>query len=123
MLQGDGASPMRARDLRRKMTLPEVLLWQRLRWRPAGLKFRRQHPAGPYVLDFYCHEARLIVEVDGMAHDSEEAAMHDNGRDAALTAKGLRVFRIAAADVLRDADGAAADIIRLGTATRAGEDS
>jgi very-short-patch-repair endonuclease len=47
------------------MSLPEVLLWQALRARPGGWKFRRQHPSGPYVADFYCHEARLIVEVDG----------------------------------------------------------
>jgi very-short-patch-repair endonuclease len=57
-----------ARNLRRKMTLPEVILWQWLRQRPDGLKFRRQHPTGPYVLDFFCSDARLAIEVDGEAH-------------------------------------------------------
>ncbi len=47
------------------MSLPEVLLWQVLRTRPSDLKFRRQHPSGAYVADFYCHEARLVIEVDG----------------------------------------------------------
>jgi very-short-patch-repair endonuclease len=51
-----------ARDLRRRMSLPEVLLWRELKKRPNGLKFRRQHPTGPYVLDFYCGDARLAIE-------------------------------------------------------------
>jgi very-short-patch-repair endonuclease len=53
--------------LRRALTLPEVLLWQVLRSRPGGYRFRRQHPAGPYVLDFFCAAAGLCIEVDGKA--------------------------------------------------------
>jgi hypothetical protein len=53
------------------MTLPEVVLWQCLRQRPEGLKFRRQHPTGPYVLDFFCSDARLAIEVDGEAIRAE----------------------------------------------------
>jgi very-short-patch-repair endonuclease len=61
----------RARALRRKMSLPEVVLWQALRrGQVAGLRFRRQHPIGPYILDFYCLSARLAIEVDGFAHDN-----------------------------------------------------
>ena len=56
---------VRARELRRSMSLPEGLLWQELRKRPAGFKFRRQHPFGPYVLDFFCASMRLAIEVDG----------------------------------------------------------
>ena len=63
----------RARKLRTKMSLPEVLLWQALRSQHmAGLRFRRQHPVGPYILDFYRASARLAVEIDGTAHDSAE---------------------------------------------------
>lgn len=57
-----------AKRLRRAMALPEVLLWQVLRTQPGGHRFRRQAPAGDYVLDFYCAPARLAIEVDGEAH-------------------------------------------------------
>ena len=69
MLHGPQSTVKKARRLRRVMTIPEVILWTRLRQRPGGFKFRRQHPAGPYVLDFFCSEARLAIEVDGMVHD------------------------------------------------------
>ena len=87
------------------MTLPEVLLWQQLRARPHGLKFRRQHPAGPYVLDFYCEEARLCIEVDGEAHAFSSVAAKDGHRDEWLSDAGIRTLRIAATDVLRNLDG------------------
>jgi very-short-patch-repair endonuclease len=58
----------RARELRRQMSLPEIVLWQALRKaRLGGLRFRRQHPIGPYIVDFYCPAARLAIEVDGFA--------------------------------------------------------
>ena len=93
----------RARQLRRQMSLPEVVLWQALRKaRFAGLRVRRQHPIGPYILDFYCPAARLAIEVDGFAHDNAVAATHDARRDAWLAQRGVRVMRINAAEVLRD---------------------
>ena len=58
----------RARQLRRSLSLPEAKLWTLLRTRPDGFKFRRQHPVGPYIVDFYCPEARLAIEVDGASH-------------------------------------------------------
>src|SRR5208337_573404 len=59
-----------ARQLRRNATIPERMLWNRLRGgRLAGLKFRRQQPIGPYIVDFFCHEVGLVVEVDGRSHD------------------------------------------------------
>ena len=86
----------RARALRRVMTLPEVLLWRALRQRPSDLKFRRQHPAGPFVLDFYCEAAALAIEVDGMAHD-----MGDNPeRDARLAEHGIASLRLPATEIL-----------------------
>ncbi len=94
-----------ARKLRRQMSPPEVRLWVRLREvRP---QFRRQHPLGRYVLDFYCHAAQLVVEVDGCGHSMGDAPGHDERRDAWLAAKGLTVVRIAASDVLGDPGGIA----------------
>lgn len=84
------------------MSLPEVLLWRELRKRPEGLKFRHQHPAGPYVLDFYCPEVDLAIEVDGEAHGRGDRPTRDEVRDAWLNMRGARVLRINAADVLRD---------------------
>jgi very-short-patch-repair endonuclease len=95
------------------MTLPEVLLWQQLRLRPGGFRFRKQHPATPYVLDFYCHEARLIVEVDGIAHDMGDMPQRNQIRDAHFKSKGLRVVRIRAADVLRDPAGTAESLVAI----------
>jgi very-short-patch-repair endonuclease len=93
----------RARALRRAMTLPEVLLWQALRGgKVGGLRFRRQHPVGSYVLDFYCPSVRLAVEVDGAAHDIPEQAGHDLRRDAWLAQQGIRVLRVLATDVLNE---------------------
>jgi very-short-patch-repair endonuclease len=110
----------RARKLRREMSLPEVLLWQRLR-RPesAAVKFRRQHAVGPYVLDFYCAAAKLCVEVDGEAHADADRAFLDARRDESLARAGVRTLRIAAAAVLHDPDQIAAWICdeALGTRT------
>jgi very-short-patch-repair endonuclease len=93
------------------MSLPEVLLWQRLRLEPHGLKFRRQHPVLTYILDFYCARARLVVEIDGEAHDRGDRPVRDAERDAALTAYGLTVLRIPAREVLTDADAATETIV------------
>lgn len=93
-----------ARGLRRKMTLPEVIVWQALRSRPSGLKFRRQHPTGPYILDFYCSDARLAIEVDGEAHAMGDRPARDVARDAWFQRAGIKTLRIAAADVLDNAD-------------------
>ena len=105
MLRSTRRNVKRARTLRRDMTLPEVLLWQHLRRRPEGLKFRRQHPAGPYVLDFYCDQAKLCIEVDGLAHELGHNPKADTARDAWLARAGIRTTRVAALDVLNNLDG------------------
>lgn len=90
----------RARALRRRLSPPEARLWVRLRGRKlGGLKFRRQHPIGPYILDFYCAEARLAVEVDGQCHDQPERIAHDRRRTAWLRKQNIRVMRLAAESV------------------------
>jgi very-short-patch-repair endonuclease len=93
-----------ARKLRRKMTLPEIILWHCLRQRPDGLKFRRQHPTGPYVLDFFCSDARLAIEVDGEAHSRGDQPLRDSSRDAWLHSAGIETLRIPAVELLNDAD-------------------
>jgi very-short-patch-repair endonuclease len=97
-------SVWRARALRRAMTLPELLLWRQLRLRPGGWKFRRQHPSGPYVLDFYCDAAALAIEVDGAAHDMGGNPLRDEARDRWLAARGIRTLRIPAREVLADVE-------------------
>ena len=98
-----------ARQLRQTMSLPEVLLWQRLR--QADVKVRKQHPCGPYVLDFYCPAAKLAIEIDGIAHDMGNRPQRDEARDRFLRERGLEVVHLAAAEVLRDVDAAADGIV------------
>jgi very-short-patch-repair endonuclease len=86
------------------MSLPEVLLWQVLRKRPSGLKFRKQFPIAEMTADVACLERRLIIEVDGEGHSFGDQPRRDAARDALLTREGFRVMRIAARDVLKDMD-------------------
>ena len=78
-----------------------------------GVTFRKQHPIDPYVVDFYCAASRMVIEVDGEAHDRGSRPMHDEQRDAFLHAHNYRVTRIAARDVLADADRVAEGVIAL----------
>ena len=101
----------RARELRHDGTIPERILWGLLRsGHLAGLKFRRQHPVGPFVVDFYCHESRLIVELDGMSHDLR--AEQDRQRTQYLESLGLRVFRVTNDELLGDSEAVARGIAR-----------
>ena len=104
-------SVQRARSLRRDMSLPEVLLWQVLRGRPSGLKFRRQHPTGPYDLDFYCSDARLAIEVDGQSHERGDRPERDAIRDGWLHEKRIGTLRIPASEVLGNLEGVVQAII------------
>ena len=117
MLHGPKSTQRRAKSLRSEMSLPEVLLWQALRTRPGGLKFRRQHPAGRYVLDFFCASLRLAVEIDGEAHDRTGRPKHDEGRDVWLGAHGVRVLRIPATEVLTNLEGVIQHILAEATST------
>ncbi|MDI7775311.1 endonuclease domain-containing protein [Asticcacaulis sp. EMRT-3] len=102
-----------ARQMRKTLTGPEWLLWERLKLRlDDGLIFKRQHAFGPYILDFYCFRARLVIEVDGAVHSAPEQAQKDAVREAYLRANGLQVYRLPAPEVYRDPEGAA-DGIRL----------
>jgi very-short-patch-repair endonuclease len=101
-----------AKRLRHTMSLPEVLLWRELKSRQlGGLHFRRQHPLGTYVLDFYCESARLAVEIDGASHGAGDAPARDARRDAWLADRGVRTLRLGARDVLSDPLAAARTIL------------
>lgn len=96
------------------MTPPEARLWTRVRaHRLQGYKFRRQHPVGPYILDFYCAAARLAVEVDGRYHEHPDQIAHDRRRTRWLASQGIRVMRIAAHDVRDELHGVLAFIARV----------
>ncbi|HEX8214942.1 MAG TPA: endonuclease domain-containing protein [Allosphingosinicella sp.] len=105
------ATVAKARTLRRTMTKPEAALWQILRTRPAALKFRRQHPVGRFVLDFYCPAAKMAVEVDGMAHEMGDNPARDERRDRWLNGQGFRILRVPAAEVLTNIEGVTAVIV------------
>ena len=112
-MQSPSSTRARARRLRKEMSLPEGLLWRALRaHRLEGLHFRRQHPVGPYVLDFYCDAAHLAVEVDGAMHYLEGRPERDAARDAWLLQRGIRTLRLPARLVLKDMDGALRTILR-----------
>jgi very-short-patch-repair endonuclease len=92
------------------MSLPELLLWRELRCVP-DVKFRRQHPIGPYILDFYCDQARLAVEVDGSSHAMGDRPARDERRDAWLARESVTVMRLPAVEVLKNLDAAVQAIL------------
>ena len=91
----------RARGLRKNSTGAELLLWNELRnSKLNGFKFRRQHPMNRFVADFYCHEAKLVIEIDGDIHQIAENKEHDDGRTYELKELGLKVIRFTNEEVL-----------------------
>ncbi len=94
----------RAGTLRRRLTDAETILWSRLRRDAHGLRFRRQHPVGPFIADFACVSARVIVEVDGGTHATDAERAYDARRDAFLCSQGWRVLRVANVDVYERLD-------------------
>ena len=107
----NNAAVLRARALRREMSLPEGLLWQVLRTRPGDFKFRHQHPFGRCTADFYCAAAKLVIEVDGDSHSMGTRPEDDARRDAWLRGKGIEVLRFDAADVFRDVNSVVTAIV------------
>src|SRR5579871_2805808 len=102
-MDGSRVTKDRAKALRRTMSLPEVLLWRALKGGAINRRrFRKQHPIGPYVLDFYCHAAKLAVEVDGASHNFGDRPQ----RDAWLAAQCIATLRLPASLILRDVDAA-----------------
>ncbi len=92
-----------ARELRKNETEAEKILWNVLRSRRCeGLKFRRQHPASQFILDFYCHEYFLGIEVDGSVHENENAKQYDQNRAVELEDLGITILRFRNEDVLNN---------------------
>jgi very-short-patch-repair endonuclease len=113
VINGPVETVKRARKLRSEMSLPETLLWRELRKRPGGFKFRRQHPADMYALDFYCAAVRLAIEVDGVSHDGIEAAKRDARRSAFLKSQHVATLRVPATVVLEEMEVAVGRIVEV----------
>jgi very-short-patch-repair endonuclease len=108
-----GAKIKLARAFRKQMTHAEVLLWQGLKGHSRdGLTFRRQHPIGPYIADFYCAKVKLIIEVDGLIHERDENPQRDARRDQWFAQQGVETLRIPAADIMADAHDVSDGILR-----------
>ena len=95
----DISTRMKAKKLRKEMTESEILLWECLRNRKTGFKFRRQHPIGIYIADFYCHELKLVVEVDGEIHNARDQIEWDNYRTMNMHLMNITVIRFSNEDV------------------------
>ncbi|HTN39782.1 MAG TPA: endonuclease domain-containing protein [Asticcacaulis sp.] len=103
-----------ARIMRKALMPPEYLLWERLKVRLAGKPiFRRQEAIGPYIADFYCSKARLVIEVDGGIHGEEANTRNDAIRDEWLRTQGFEVYSIPAAAIFASADEVADGVILL----------
>ena len=97
---------VRARSLRANSTDAERIIWSALRaHRMNGASFRRQIPIGPYVVDFVCHAAKLVIELDGGQHFESKQEQRDARRDAYLAAKNFRVLRFNNHDVMSNRQG------------------
>jgi very-short-patch-repair endonuclease len=88
-----------ARQLRKNSTLSEVLLWEQIKGKALGVEFHRQLPILNYIVDFYCHEIMMIIEIDGISHDNPEKFQDDQNRQSRIEALGVTFARIDDADV------------------------
>lgn len=113
MITGPRDTLKRARKLRSEMSLPEMMLWRVLRQRPEGYKFRRQHPAGIYILDFYCPAVRLAIEVDGEAHDGDVAEKRHAARSNFLKSQHVATLRVPATAIMTNLEAAVARIVEV----------
>jgi very-short-patch-repair endonuclease len=100
-----------ARELRSRSTEAEKILWQRVRNRQLGPRFRRQHAIGPYIVDFFCGNVRLVIEVDGEIHSEQDAIVYDRQRTAYLETRGCHIKRYSNADVMQRTDEVVSDIL------------
>ncbi|MGI9948559.1 endonuclease domain-containing protein [Vibrio hyugaensis] len=100
-------------QLRSNMPKPEEVLWQRIRRKQLGVKFRRQHGIGRYIVDFYCAELSLVIEIDGDSHFSTEGKEKDTKRDAFIEALGIKVLRFTNEEVMKQTESVLERIIQF----------
>jgi len=101
------------KKLRQEMTEPEWQLWYRIRNNELGYKFRRQHSIGPYIVDFYCPQKKLIIELDGSQHNEDENIEQDEKRTQYFDSFGIKVFRIWNNDIMLNIEGVVEELIRI----------
>jgi very-short-patch-repair endonuclease len=108
-----------ARELRHPQTPAEATLWRALRNRNLNIKFRRQHPIGHYIVDFYCAQAKLCIELDGASHFESYQEEYDAARTAFLQEHGCKVIRFTNHDIRYNLNAVVDEIIRtiMGTAS------
>jgi very-short-patch-repair endonuclease len=100
------------RNLRQEQTVAEYILWQNLRGsKLGGLKFKRQHSIGNYIVDFYCATKRLIIEVDGAVHLEKEQKQKDEERDANLLEMGFKILRFSNTQIIAELEHAKEQIL------------
>ena len=115
----EGASHLlfeNAKQLRKNMTDAEKVLWMHLKRGINGNKFRRQHPMGLYIVDFYCHKIKLIIEVDGFVHNNEEVKAADETREKELQNWGYTIVRFTNQEVFEQIENVVkkiSDIVNL----------
>ncbi|GLR05122.1 endonuclease [Vibrio hyugaensis] len=100
-------------QLRSNMPKPEEVLWQRIRRKQLGVKFRRQHGIGRYIVDFYCAELSLVIEIDGDSHFSAEGKEKDAMRDAFMEALGIKVLRFTNEEAMKQTESVLERIIQF----------
>jgi len=104
----------RANLLRRNTTIPEKLLWEKLKNNQLlKLHFRRQHPVGRFIADFYCHKIKLVIELDGNSHNGKEAQSYDENRTAEMEKFGIVVLRFKNEEVINRLTEVVAKIIAV----------
>ncbi|MEL8056862.1 MAG: DUF559 domain-containing protein [Pseudomonadota bacterium] len=102
-MKADRITRRRAKTLRRNLTDAERILWTRLKGKQLhGWHFRKQHPIGPYIADFACVQAKLVIELDGSGHTESEQIQHDRKRTALLNSKGWSVHRVWNIDIYQN---------------------
>ena len=119
-----GASPLifaRAMALRETMTKAEQVLWEELRLKKLGFKFRRQHPLGAYITDFYCHQLKLVIELDGEIHSLKQVQEYDKQREANILAMGLHILRFQNAAVFENINHVREQILKKIEELKAGK--
>ena len=91
-----------AKDLRKNMTDAEKVLWFHLKLKPDGFNFRKQHPLGIYIADFYCHKLKLVIELDGSVHNNSDVKTNDDIRQRTIEECGIKVIRFTNERIFND---------------------